>query len=158
MSSIPSKLTSNRNSLPWLTTDIKRLIRRKRRVYNKAKAGSESHQKLYKTLENATRDALCRAHWNYVNIILQIGQDSGNNKRFGQYVKAKKQDQSGVAPLRVGGSLYVDAPSKTKIFSEQFSSVFTANTPETADILAEGPSYPPSRISSLGLRVLKNFC
>ena len=72
-------------------------------------------------------------------------------------MKAKKQDQIGVAPLRVGGSLYVDAPSKTKIFSEQFSSVFTANTPETADILAEGPSYPPSRISSLGLRVLKTF-
>ena len=79
LSSIPSKLTSTGNNLPWLTTDIKRLIRRKRRVYNKAKAGSESHQKLYKTLQNATRDALCRAHWNYVNIILQIGQDSGNN-------------------------------------------------------------------------------
>ena len=27
--------------------------------------------------------------------------------------------------------------------SEQFSSVFTEDTPETADLRAEGPSYPP---------------
>ena len=36
-----------------------------------------------------------------------------------------------------------DAEGKAKALSEQFSSVFTEDTPETANIKSEGPSYPP---------------
>ena len=45
-SSIPSKLSSERTNLPWLTTDVKRLCRKKRRQYNKAKKSKDPSQSL----------------------------------------------------------------------------------------------------------------
>ena len=44
---------------------------------------------------------------------------------------------------RFDGNLHSDSAGKAKALSEQFSSVFTEDTPETADLRAEGPSYPP---------------
>ena len=67
---IPSKLSSTRYNLPWFDADLKRLNRKKRRVYNKAKAGSKKHQLLFQQLRNESRDKLRKAHWNYVNTII----------------------------------------------------------------------------------------
>ena len=101
------------------------------------------HRARFKKLQNQTRDALRKAHWSHVNGILQEGLDKGDNKSFWKYVKAQKQDSQGVAPLRQDGSLHSDAKSKAKVLSDQFASVFTRDTPETADIKLEGPSYEP---------------
>ena len=143
LDSIPSKLSTVRHNLPWMTAEIKRLCSKKRRVYQKAKKGSAGHQALFTKLQNATRDALRKAHWSYVNGILQASQETGDNKNFWRYVKAQKQDTTGVSPLRFDGNLHSDSAGKAKALSEQFSSVFTEDTPETADLRAEGPSYPP---------------
>ena len=140
---IPSKLSSERTNLPWLTTEVKRLCRKKRKQYNKAKKSKDPSQwAKFKHLQNQTRNTLRKAHWNYVNAILQEGLDAGDSKKFWRYVKAQQQDGSGVAPLRTGTSLHTDATSKAKALSDQFSSVFTKDSPETADTKLEGPSYP----------------
>ena len=141
--SIPSKLSSTRHNVPWLSPEIKRMCRKKRRVYNKAKKGSTKHWSLFKTLQNTTRDALRKAHWDYVNGMLQEEEESGGFKRFWRYCKAQKQDSQGVAPIRDGCKLLSDAKSKAEALSKQFCSVFTRDTPETADLRMEGPSYPP---------------
>ena len=143
LENLPSKMSSSRYNLPWMTPDIKRMCRRKRRVYKKARNGSTDHRTLFTQLQNATRDALRKSHWNYVNDILQTTQETGNNKPFWSYIKSQKQDSTGVAPLRFEGNLCSDAEGKAKALSEQFSSVFTEDTPETANIKSEGPSYPP---------------
>ena len=140
---VPSKLSSTRFNLPWMTSEIKRLCRKKRRVYNKAKQGSEKHRARFKKLQNETRDALRKAHWSHVNGILQDGLEKGDNKNFWKYVKAQKQDSLGVSPLRQGSKLYSDAKSKAKVLSNQFCSVFTRDTPDSADTKLEGPSYEP---------------
>ena len=82
LDSIPSKLSSKRNNLPWMTSETKKMCRKKRRYYNRAKAGSTKHRDMYTQLQNATRDALRRDHWNYINGILQEGQETGDNKFF----------------------------------------------------------------------------
>lgn len=52
----------------------------------------------------------------------------GNNtKPFWRYVKARRQDNVGVAPLQNGSTLYSDSISKAKILLNQFQSVFTRN-------------------------------
>ena len=81
--SIPSKLSSERTNLPWLTTEVKRLCRRKRKQYNKAKKSRDPSQwAKFKHLQNSTRNALQQANWNYVNGILQDSVDilSPNNR------------------------------------------------------------------------------
>ena len=141
-SSIPSKLSSERHQIPWMTSEVRRMCRKKRKVYNKAKKGDKKASAQFKHLQKQTRDALRRAHWNYVNSILQEGLDSGDTKKFWRYVKAQKQDDQGVAPLRTGTTLHSDAPSKAKALGRQFSEVFTRDTPETADVRLSGPQHP----------------
>ena len=141
--SIPSKFVSERHQLPWLSSNVKRMCRTKRKLYNKAKkSGSNAAWSRFKHAQNKTRNALRTAHWNYVNSILQEGLETGDSKKFWRYVKAQKQDSQGVAPLRTGTTLHTDALSKAKALSKQFSSVFTRDTPETADTKLSGPSYP----------------
>ena len=143
LDNVPSKLSSTRYNLPWLTTEVKRMIRKKKRAYNKAKNGNEIHRAKFKRLQNATRDALRKSHWNYVNSMLQEGIDTGDNKKFWRYMKAQRQDSQGVAPLKDGSRLLSDSLSKARKLGAQFSSVFTKDTPESSSIRKEGPNYPP---------------
>ena len=82
---IPSKPSSTRFNLPWITPDIKRMLRKKRRVYNKAKGGNDKHRAAFKKIQNESRDALNTAHWTYVNNMLLKGLEGGDNKQFYQY-------------------------------------------------------------------------
>jgi len=49
---IPKKKIGKHHDVTWMTTDIKRLIRKKQRLYNKSKQSKKpSHKKLSKTSE-----------------------------------------------------------------------------------------------------------
>lgn len=53
---IPTKMTKTNRSLPWITSDIKSMIRRKDRAYRKArKTKSHSDWDAYKTCRNKTQ-------------------------------------------------------------------------------------------------------
>ena len=131
---LPTRMSSTKYHLPWLSPEIKRMCAKKRRLYNKAKkTGNPVHRAAFKAHQNKTRDACKDAHWKYVNGILKDGLEQGNNKPFYQYVKSQQQDSQGVAPLRekTSGQLHSDAPSKARLLSEQFKSVFTRSDPNT---------------------------
>ena len=62
-----------------------------------------------------------------------------NSKRFWSYVKHRKQDASGIAPLKKSdGLLYSDAPTQADILNKQFHSVYTRE--DTGNIPSKGPS------------------
>ena len=46
-------------------------------------------------------------------------------------------------PLKERNQLFSDALSKAKTLGDQFSSVFTDDTPDIANIRNEGPRFPP---------------
>ena len=127
--SIPSTKTSSRYNLPWLMSDVKRLCRKKWRLYRKARRSKDHSAKFYSHQE-ATRTTLRKAHWEYVNSILLEDLDNGN-KSFWSYIKAQKQDNVGVSPLSMGWQLLSDSKSKAQLLSDQFKSVFTIDTLET---------------------------
>ena len=134
IASIPSKLTSSRNNLPWMTSHIKRLCRKKRRLYNAAKKKKkDKFWDAYRKLQDKTGNALRTAHWDYVNGIISDGLEKGNHQPFWSYIKHQRQDGQGVAPLRVGSQLYIDSASKAATLSEQFKSVFTRDSPALAN-------------------------
>ena len=72
---IPTKLSSSRHNVPWLTGEVRKLCRKKRRLYRKAKKASagQAHKDAYKKVQNETCNALKKAHWSYVNSILLDG-------------------------------------------------------------------------------------
>ena len=85
---VPSKNSKPKYHLPWLDRNIKRLLRQKQRLYNKAKITNDwsvyrSHQKYCKT-------TIKRAEQNHINNIIIDGIKNKNNKPFWSYVKSKK--------------------------------------------------------------------
>ena len=61
----------------------------------------------------------------YVNKTTQEGFENNNSKPFWRYIKSKRQDNIGTAPLKRKGSLFSDSKDKAQILVEQFRSVFT---------------------------------
>ena len=140
---IPSKLTSTRYNVPWLSGKVKKMCRKKRHLYRKAKKSDDPvHKSAFKKLQNETRDALRAAHWKYVNGVLMEGLERGDTKPFYGYVKSQQQDSQGVSPLRAHGQLFSDATSKARMLSEQFKSVFTKDDPTVPTTRLPGPHFP----------------
>ena len=155
---IPTKTTSTRYNVPWLSPSLKRLCARKRRLYNRAKKSKKpTDRAAWKAIQNRTRDELRKAHWSYVNNILSEGLKTGNKKPFYSYLKSQQQDSQGVAPLRKDGQLHSDAPSKARLLSEQFKSVFTRSDPDAPvkELPGTGaPQIPELVITEEGVRKL----
>ena len=157
---LPTRTTSARYHLPWLTAEIKKMCARKRRLYNKAKkSGKPADKAAFKALQNKTRDALRVAHWNYVNGMLKEGLEQGSNKPFYQYVKSQKQDNQGVSALRdkTTGQLHSDPAEKSRLLSEQFKSVFTRSDPaapvKTLPSI-NAPTIPKLSFNTTGVELL----
>ena len=75
---VPSKVLSTRFHLPWLTVTVKRLIRKKQRVYNRARRYQrECDWKEYKILRYKIRNQLCDLHKNHLMKVIS----SENNKK-----------------------------------------------------------------------------
>ena len=80
-----------------------------------------------------------------------------NSKKLWLYIKHKKQDSSGVAPLEdTDGILYSDTPAKADILNNQFRSVFTKE--DFDNLPSKGPSPHPTmpnlQVNSNGIKQL----
>ena len=122
---IPSKTTSKRQNLPWISGQQRRKCRRKHRMYKKAKCSNDpdarSNFKLYK---KTTAKEQKRARWQYINNIIQKGFEENNTRPFWKSVKAQRQDNFGIPPLKHNGKLHTDSKTKAWIMLDEFSSVF----------------------------------
>ena len=110
---VPSKMASSRFYQPWITGNLKRLARRKKRCYSKAKRSSDKdHWSKFHQLKKRMQSE-CRIAYNkYINSIIcsdssDVSGQSSCNKRFYSYIKSLRKDSSGVAPLKEGGVVYL---------------------------------------------------
>ena len=108
------------------------MCKKKGRLYTKAKKAGVGWEKFVE-YQKATHTELKKAHWQYINGVLVQGLAEGDQKPFWRYIRSQRQDNQGVSPLRSGSQLCSDALTKARLLSEQFSSVFTKDTPETDD-------------------------
>ena len=67
--------------------------------------------------------------------------DASNCKKLYPFVKDKKCDSSGMAPLKKDGTTHNDATTKSEILNCQYLSAF--NTEDTRSFLDLGASYYP---------------
>ena len=98
---IPSELPSTCYNIPWLTTKLKWMCRKKHRLFRRTtKLTNPIHKAAYEHIQNETCNALRKANWSYVNGILSEGLEQDDMKAFYGYIRSQHQDNQGVSPLR----------------------------------------------------------
>ena len=157
MLSVPSKYTSSRYSQPWITQKCKRLSRRKKRAYNRAKKSSKpADWERFKKLTIDCRKACKSAFNNFVRNC--VSPDGVNNpKKLFRFIKSRSCENDGVAPLRENGTLHIDDTKKANILNKQFSSVFSVPNGQIPPLQGQ-PNIPMSdiTITEAGVRKLLN--
>lgn len=137
---VPEITTSTRFSQPWINRNTKRLSRRKKKAFNRAKLSKKpSDWDYYKSLKKQTQ-LECRKTYN--TFINKIVSDDNKNK-FWKYIKSKRQDNTGVSPLLSNGISHNNNTAKANILNDQFSSVFTKESTENL------PTLPPKTANSM---------
>ena len=118
---IPTKIISKRNQTPWIKRRIKRMHKRKQRVFNsyKQQRDSASYQTFSKQ-RKLTYTETRNAHRRYISTIC-----SDSPKRLWSYIKSLKVDNIGIQTLNNNNKLESDSRLKAKILNSQFKSVFT---------------------------------
>ena len=159
MAFVPSKTTLPRYSQPWITLKCKRLCRRKKRVYNRAKGKNrlEDWQK-FKLLTCKSRKACKIAYNNYVEKCVNPGENSNPKKLF-TFIKSRKCENDGVAPLRDKGQIHIDDTEKANILNSQFSSVFSKPNGLTPPLVGHRCTSMPDIVVNLagGRKFLKDL-
>ena len=123
---VPTKLTSKRQNLPWLIKSLRKAIRKKARLYNRAKTSKRPDLwAKYKVQKRDTQQNLWRTRWSFINDKLLTSLETQNSKPFWCYIKSQRQDRCGVSPLLHYGQLHSDSRRKAEILKLQFCSVFT---------------------------------
>ncbi|XP_065886047.1 uncharacterized protein [Dysidea avara] len=138
----PTKLLSTRTHLPWMSTTLKRLIRKKQRVYNRARHHHRENDWLeYKSLQKEVDHKLKHQHKSYVTNLISA---SNNKKPLWHYLKTRKQGNCGISTLKDPQSSHTltDPFDKANILNQHFKSVFTIE--DTSTIPDKGPSLFPS--------------
>jgi len=103
----PTKLQFNQSKQPWVNSYIKRLSRKKQRLYNLAKRFN----------------SITKAYNNYIEGL--IDEKGSVTKRLWSYINSQRKDHCGIAPLKVDEAVYHNSSDKAKIFNNYFTSVFT---------------------------------
>ncbi|CAG2190004.1 unnamed protein product [Mytilus edulis] len=112
--------------LPWLTPNVRKLIRRRDRLYKRKKKSADPKiTSKFKEARQKVQKELRRAYWKYIENIVtpkEETQPHSNMKRFWTYIKQMKTDSSIVAPLRSDGVLHSHPVDQATILNKQFQS------------------------------------
>ena len=124
---IPNKTVRIKPSKPpWITTYIKRYIRKRKRTYKKAK-GTNSHQdwQKFKTLRNKTTQIIRDAKQTfYDNIAAKLTSNSISSKGWWSILKSfiKPNNKASIPPIEDNGQIYTNEHDKANILNSFFQS------------------------------------
>ena len=125
---IPSKTSRSVSSIPWITPEIRRKIRRKNKTHAKAKTtGSSKLRSKFETLRREIKADVRKQHDLYVNNL--VGDVKANPRDFYRYINSQKKDTQGIPPLkRKNGKVVAQSDlEKAEEFNGQFTDVFSKN-------------------------------
>ena len=89
---IPSKNIRAKCSLPWITQEIRRLIRKRDKLYQKQKSGTARDRYHFKQVKHLIQSKTKHAHNNYLADILGVGS-AGEGRDIG-FSTTKKQNKT----------------------------------------------------------------
>ena len=154
---IPTKQLSAKDSLPYITPEIMKLIKRRDRLYKNRKRrqrrfdfSTSSYKSVEEKLRNIKREIQQqsrRAYWKYIESIItpiepETNEPYSNMKRFWTFIKHNKKDYSGVPPLNAHGKRADTSKEKANLLNEQFESVFTNSKPDASHVPDSSSDFP----------------
>ena len=96
---VPQKELKEKPGLPWITSKIQRLMKHRRKAYDRArKSGSSHHWDVYRSIHKTIKAEIKIAHDNYISGLFDDTQD-GCMKKFWSFIKSQRKDKVGVSPL-----------------------------------------------------------
>ena len=125
---IPSKTSRSVSSIPWITPEIRRKIRRKNKTHAKAKkTGSSKLRSKFETLRREIKADVRKQHDLYVNNL--VGDVKAIPRDFYRYINSQKKDTQGIPPLKRknGKGVAQSDLEKAEEFNGQFTDVFSKN-------------------------------
>ena len=146
---VPSKLSKGKRSLPWITADVKRKMRKRDKLFSKARKTSLSADwKAYKAYRNNVTKLVRNSHHSYINDV--IGNNlTQNPKSFWSYVKLNKTENLGIPTLKTTKMCSTDL-DKANALNSHFKSVFN---PKGHTHVSEKGQSPYSSIPHLNIGV-----
>ena len=117
---IPNRqITIRPSEPPWITTEIKRKIRKRKRAYRKAKStGLEIDWQKFKKVRNSVVNTIrkCKKAF-YDKLALKLKSESLSSKDWWSTLKKfiSPQSKSSVPPLEFNNSIYTDDYDKVNI-------------------------------------------
>lgn len=139
---VPVKKISCKKSLPWITKSIKKLIRKRDKLYTRLKkCRSDSLLRShFKNIKNQIKHDIKHSYASYLEHILDIAdsesdqpgyQSKFSTKKLYSLIKNSKQESQTASPLKdqVTGNLKSNDKDKANILNRQFQSVFSKTSP-----------------------------
>jgi Reverse transcriptase (RNA-dependent DNA polymerase)/Endonuclease-reverse transcriptase len=131
---VPARRRRNVNRPPWMTQEILRAIRKKKRMWAKVKASPDKEE--YKKQEKLTRNLIRNAKRRFER---KLADGGGQNKKpFYAYVKTKTKARQSIGPLKTkNGETVTENATMAELLNETFGAAFTreetGSVPEPAD-------------------------
>ncbi|XP_072039025.1 uncharacterized protein [Amphiura filiformis] len=133
---IPTKRSKNRRQLPWFNRTMRRLTRKKQRLYNKAKiTHKDSDWKAY-------RECCHKARRDFIRDKLTSDM-TDDPKAFWSFINKLKKESVGIGDLKDGNKIITDDREKAEVLNKQFTGVFTQEDKTNIPRL-DGEPTPPS--------------
>ena len=142
---IPSKMTRSRTDIPWITASIRRKIHKRDKLYKKVKTskGKQNYKKVKSKLfkfKSAIQKEIRKSYWEYLESV-KFSNDADKCKKKKKtlytFIKHKRSESSGVAPLKSIGTTYTYPVQQATVLNQQFESVFSKPKALSLKILAE---------------------
>ena len=123
----------------WFDRQAKSLVRKKQKLYNCAKkSGKPEDWDSYRKIRSAVNKHLAES----ISNILKASLENNNTKPFWRHIKARRRDNTGVAPLINEGELHSDPGMKADLLSQQFESVFVHDSDQNGTPILPGTPFP----------------
>ena len=141
---VPTKMSSTRQTHPWVNTSLRRAMRRKQRAHWRAKKTKKhKYWNRYKKLQAAALRETRTTEKIYMEEV-ESGDLKQKPKRFYSYIKSKRQESEGVSSLiDKNGFLQSDSTKRAEVLNDQFVSAYTKEDTERL------PSKWPSPFSAM---------
>ena len=160
---VPTKLTSKRRNLPWLNKSLRKAIRKKARISNRAKTSKRPDLwAKYKLQKRDTQRNLRRVRWSFITDKLLTSLETQNSKPFWRYLTSQRQDRCGVSPFDTFASvLLTPADERTRGGHKKSFKHIRANTTlgQNSFLYKTIPDWnhpPPAAIESGSIAAFKS--
>ena len=143
---IPHKRTRSKVSKPWITPQLRKLIKRRERIYKKMKEqDTEDLKEENKKLRSEIQRQLRRSYWSYLCDIFEDSeqQQAGKHKKFWTYIKHQRSSSTGVAPLKIDGRLLSNPTEQAEALNRQFHSAFSEGKEYSREEFRQKCKMPP---------------